>query len=319
LRALFAPFLSPDGKPHWPIIALFALINGIVTFNCFQHEYTIGYDAEDHLEYVRVLSDGRLPTPKESMEFFCPPLPYAPAAVIRAAGVADEEALKKGKELQAIYSFVLTFFLMKLCREISPDARLRVWTLVLLGMIPAYYRSFVMIRGEPMLAMWATVGIWLAVRMFVNEDGGTWRRAAALGVVLACAALSRQWAILLLPAVAMLALFRAFSDRATRRRTLAHLAIAACVFALLAAPFYVHLRLRYGSTTAFNRAPTTAPLLQRHSASFYTNIPLKTLVTAPIKHNLAGTMLPIYYSDLWGDYWCYYVVYARTRGREFRA
>src|SRR4051794_9392902 len=54
LRPLLDPFLSPVGKPNWFIIALFVGINAIVTFNCFQHEYTIGYDAEDHLEYVRV-------------------------------------------------------------------------------------------------------------------------------------------------------------------------------------------------------------------------------------------------------------------------
>jgi len=113
LRFFLDPFTSPDGKPHALIIALFAAINGIVVFNCLQHEYTIGYDADDHLAYARALSEGRLPTPKDSMEFFSPPLPYAPAALLRAAGLADEEALKKGKEIQAIYSIVLTFFLLR--------------------------------------------------------------------------------------------------------------------------------------------------------------------------------------------------------------
>jgi hypothetical protein len=314
LQFFLDPFRSRDWRLGVLILALFAAVNGMVVFNCFQHEYTIGYDADDHLEYARVLSQGRLPTPAESQEFFCPPLPYAPAALLRAAGVEDEEALKRGKEIQAIYSIVLTFFLLKLCLQIAPDPALRAGTLFLLGMIPAYYRSFVMIRGEPMLAMFAVIGLWLAVKVFV-EARPRWRAAAALGIVLGAAALCRQWAILLLPAIGMLALYRAAVDRAARGRAMAHLAVAACACALIAGPFYLHLRDRYGATTAFNRG---AGAMNHYPARFYFDVPLHTMLTEPLKHHLAGTMLPIFYSDLWGDYWCYFSVYARTRGREFR-
>ena len=54
----------------------------------------------------------------------------------------------------------------------------------------------------------------------------------------------------------------------------------------IAAPFYLHLRHRYGSTTAFNRAPDSMRI-NRYPASFYFDFPMRTMLTNPVKHNLA--------------------------------
>jgi len=74
-----APFHVSD-KLHYSLLFVFVLINVIVLVNAILHPPIIGYDAHDHLKYIVALSKGHLVTPKDSREFFSPPLPlYLPS------------------------------------------------------------------------------------------------------------------------------------------------------------------------------------------------------------------------------------------------
>jgi len=65
---------------------------------------------------------------------------------------------------------------------------------------------------------------------------------------------------------------------------------------------------------AFNR-----PVVQTSKlpASFYFRPRFSTAMTAPVRGNLKNCLWPILYSDVWGDYWVNFVVYAGGHGGQY--
>jgi hypothetical protein len=79
---------------------------------------------------------------------------------------------------------------------------------------------------------------------------------------------------------------------------------------VIGAPFYLSLLARYGTLTAFNRAPEGSLSIDSKPPSFYTGLGSGMLFTGPLRPNFARQALPIFYSETWGDYNCYFAVAA---------
>jgi hypothetical protein len=319
VRRLFRIF-AHEGRIAWPVVIAFAFVNGLVLLNAVRHDPKFGYDASQHLAYVKVLSGGHLTTPEQSAEFFCPPLPYVPGAVMLAAlsrFEGNDEAWKIAQLVQAFCAIVISYFVLKIGRLLDGGPFLLACSLLCLGLIPAYTRTFAMIRGEPMLVMFGVIGIYLTLKTFaINRP--TVKAAALTGLVLGLAVLCRQWAFFLLPPLALVGLWRLIADKAERRTAMAAGFVTLATFGLVAAPFYAYLHHEYGSVRAFNRPAAGAdddetsdrykPRDFRESVHF--------LVTEPLRHNFATQPGFLFYGDLWGDYWQYFVVYAQdAKGR----
>src|SRR4029077_2129026 len=52
--------------------------------------------------------------------------------------------------------------------------------------------------------------------------------------------------------------------------------------------------------------------LKNEPRSFYFQFPLGAMVTEPYKYNLGNRLIPVFYSDLWGDYWAYFLIRGKT-------
>ena len=292
----------------------FALVNMLVLANALLHDPKIGYDASAHLKYATTLArTGWLPRATDTNEFFSPPLPYVPLALLWATldasgRDADVWAMKLAQLCQVGYSLVLTFFVLKVARLFRRGAFVPTASLVLLGMVPTYYRTFTMIRGEPLLAMLAIVGTYLAIKTFAIRRP-TLGGGALLGLVLGLAVLSRQWAFFLLPALGLLGAWRLIVDRGARAATLRAGIATLLVFAAVGAPFYIHLQRAYGSVRAFNRDPDNSANLRHDPIGIVTT--LERIATRPIRDELIDHPTAIFYADLWGDYWQYYLVFGR--------
>lgn len=293
------------------LVAVYLLINGIVLDNAHRHNPWIGYDSFGHIGYMLTLSQGRLPTPQDTNEFFSAPLPYAPGALAMRLGMEERRACKLAQYAQVGFSCVLTFFLILLCRQMQRGERddvLPLLALLCLGMIPTYYRTFAMVRGEPLLATLGVVMAWLAVTIFARDDrrrGVAW--AVVLGLVIGAAILARQWGFFLVPAVVLLAFWRAVRDRAAMAWVVRTLAIAAVVSILTGGWYYLHLQRTYGSITAFNREPVAA---SSRPATFYVGFNLPAMIENPIANQETPRRLPqILYADLWGDFWMNFLVH----------
>jgi 4-amino-4-deoxy-L-arabinose transferase-like glycosyltransferase len=304
------PSPRPDKALRWAVIGAYIAINAIVFYNARRHDPGIGYDSDAHLHYMMALSHGRLPTSGDTGEFFSPPLPYVPGAIALAMGHGLECSFKIAQYAQFAFSLVLTFFLLQLCGLIKKDDdRLGLIALLCLGMIPAYYKTFAMIRGEPLLATLAVVIAWLAVRTFVAKERMSVIAAIVLGLLLGAAAISRQWGIFLIPPVVLLGAWRMRRDGKfwPAFRTLA---IAGLFCAISGSWYYLHLHRTYGSMTAFNRSKETID----RPLGFYIGFPVARVISKPIRPDEARRwVLPILYCDTWGDYWMHFLIYGENR------
>ena len=76
--------------------------------------------------------------------------------------------------------------------------------------------------------------------------------------------------------------------------------------------FYVGLYQKYGSFTAFNMKSTRFSFANQEFSFYIPNLQqLEYLFTKPIRPNLDNQFISILYSDLWGDYWGYFVFTSR--------
>jgi hypothetical protein len=290
---------------------LLLTINGVVLLNACLHDPTVGYDAPSHIRYFEVLSTLRWPRPPEVYEFFSPPLPYAfPALLVGAFGLSPWWAAKCAQFLNVALSVILTRSLLRLCDSMRPgDPRFGLTALLCLAIVPAYYRTFAFFRGEPFVA---TVGVLAAREAFDMIQRGVPRHGAArLGGFLGLAALSRQWGFGLWAGTASFLLVQAIA-RADRRNELARsLATSIVIASLVAGGFYLYLIRSYGTPKAFNRLPASTLALGNQPSTFYLGLDLGALVRDPIRPSSPNRLPTILYADFWGDYWAYFVVYAR--------
>lgn len=292
-----APFRF-GGRIHGPLLAAFLAINGLVAANALIHDSAVGYDADAHIDYVTAMAQGALPSREQSVEFYAPPLPYAVPALLGLAGITDGKVL--GKAAQAanvVYGLVLTYFLIRICRRLRPsDPRFATWGLLLLGMLTAFYRTMAFVRGE---ALCAALAVVLADRLLADQNDDRAVNDVWLGVLAGLLLLAKEWGVFIV--FAMLA-FMALR----RRRALAPTLLIAT---LIGGWFYPYLLVRFGSPATYSERDTPWSLNHR-PAEFFTATGSEYLFTAPYREHFSEAtqlLLPIAYSDIWGDYWCYWL------------
>ena len=335
------PFRTAQGI-YWPLLVLFVAINSIVLFNSLFHDPKVGYDSRDYLAYIDVLSKGRLPERSDTKEFFTPPLPFAPAAALQAFwndklprdwrtppgqawlpnyflyhftySIGDFSlglAAKLTQLLNVGYSIALCFQLLKLVDLIKPgDTILKLASLGFLGMLPVYYKTFAFVRAEPLLGALALYATVLSVRIFILNDR-QWRHVLILGLVMGIAILTRQWAFLLFPAMGLFALMLSIRGHISWSFLFSSLAVVTLIAFLVGGWYYLLLVNRFGTALAFNRAPSEELTFKNQSLEFYFGLGLDEVFTNPIRRSFSGQIIPVIYSEVWGDYWAYFMVFGR--------
>lgn len=319
---LSAPFMH-QGKPDPLLILLFIAIQALVLVNNVRHNPEMGYDAEQHL-YILYVMPGRLPTPVDSDEWFSPPLPYLLPSLADKVCMADIPAPETvesinictkaaGKVAQLINWFLslgLGWLMLSTAGLMIPGSRWgKFSTLGLLAILTVYYKTFAQVRGEPYVAFFALLTVWLVFRLIQNRADAHWKNGIPIGLALGGLALSRQWGLMLFPALAGLAVWLWLVERRSGWRVLQVIFTAFAVSAIVAGWFYLYLYLTYGSLTAFNRQPTAHFSFSNQPRSFYRHFALDEgqLFTIPTRRSFDNLLFPIFYSDTWGDYWGYFV------------
>ncbi|MCJ7721665.1 hypothetical protein MUO98_04595, partial [Candidatus Bathyarchaeota archaeon] len=317
VNMLVEPFRSGDGFDIGLVI-VFLLINGLVFVNACLHDPRVGYDAVGHLSYIQTLSELRLVTPQDSHEIFSPPLPYAiPALFMTLTGMKLFWAAKLAQCLNVFLSIGLTFYLIKVCQLLGSQSSLKLGTLVFLGILPVYYKTFAFIRGEPYVVFFTVIILYYTLLMYIRKQF-TAANNTILGVAMGLCALSRQWGILLFPPVFLLFAYQWI--RLPRWRYSINMTCCLCLVLItgISGWFYLSLHSRYGSLTAFNRKPASHFSFSNQPLEFYVRLSPELLFNKPIRPSFPNQFLPIFYSELWGDYWGYFTVYGRdTRTSKF--
>lgn len=319
--SLKTPFYY-EGKIDKPILVLYLAINLLVLINNILHHPVIGYDAKENLKYIRSLPY-RLPDDTDTREFFSAPLPYfLPSLIDKAClnwseskispGVIDNCMVLSGKSAQAlnvILSLGVTYFVIKIAGFVRPGRRyLKISALLMLGVMTVYYKTFSQVRGEPYLLFFTIWAIYLIVRLTYSREHVTWAYGISPGIILGFMLLSRQWGFMLLPAIAGLWALIILIDKSNRWRFTSSLFVCAIVAFLMCGWFYLSLYVRYGSMFAFNKSPLTFSF-SNQPVSFYRHTGLQEfrLFKYPTRDTFNNQLFPIFYSEIWGDYWGYFV------------
>ncbi len=301
-----------ENKINTALVIIFLVINGLVLVNAVLHPAEVGYDAPQHLKYIKVLSQSRLPTPNDTNQFYAPPLPYALPALLLSLGLLSFEAVAKFSQLlNALYSMLLTFYLIKICQLARPgDALFAITSLALAGMLPVYYKTMAFVRGEPLLTLIAVFSVYKTLTIVVKND----RRASqmiGLGISLGLLILTRQMGFFVLGAVVLFIVILAL--RSEEKRGISFKASASIILMALVVGgwFYIYHFKQYGTVAVFNRSPSPAFAISNQPREFYIGLGLDKLFSDPIRRSFPNQFLPIFYSEVWGDYWCDFLVYGR--------
>jgi hypothetical protein len=308
-----ANIFKHEGRIDRFVLGIFILINGLVLLNSILHDPAIGYDAVDHLANIRAISSGHLPTVNESSEFFSPPLPYLlPAGLLASHLFTLEAAAKAGQLVNFLFSIGLTTTVLLTCEQISSSNRLlKIFGLTLTGFLPVYYKSFAMLRGEPYLAFWAVFSLYFALLAF--SESPHLSHAIYLGLGLGFSMISRQWGFFLFPAIGLFALFRGLWYRSHALLYLRQLIIAVVLAFIIGGWFYIYLYNNYGTITAFNRDPARKFSLFNLQRAFYIGTGSGKLFSDPVRPSFPNQFFPVFYSEIWGDYWAYFTVYGQDK------
>ena len=222
-----------------------------------------------------------------------------------------EAAAKVEQLVNFLLSLGLTFFVLLLCQFIHPtDRTLKIYALALTGILPVYYKSFVMIRGEPALAFWAVLSLYFSLRAFSDTPRVT--DALLLGVGLGFSILSRQWGFFLFLAIALLVISRVVRHPDRLIPYSRQLILSVLVAFVIGGWFYIHLISTYGTATAFNRDPAKKFSLANQQRTFYIGTGAGRLFTDPVRPSFPNQLFPIFYSEMWGDYWMYFTIYGQN-------
>lgn len=320
IRRFLGPFLSA-GKADWLVISLFLAINLIVLVNAVRHNPEMGYDAIDHLGYLQVLPE-RLPDPEDTNEYFSAPLPYFLPSLVNKACVAAYGGLNEqsfevcrkaaGKFAQGInvlLSLGTTYLLLGICTRLRPESRtFRLSTLALLGTLTVYYKTFAQVRGEPYVVLFTAWALFLLVNLLANRENAGWKDGIVLGVVLGLLILSRQWGFMLFPALGLLVLLVVALEKQGALGLVRAFSACLVVAFLVGGWFYLYLYARYDTFLAFNqKSPGFSFANQPYEFYRHTGLDGFQLFREPTRRVFDNMLIPVFYSEMWGDYFGYMV------------
>lgn len=295
-------------------LAIAAAINILVLVNVIFHHPKIGYDVAGHLDNVAVYPL-RLPGPEDGGEFFSAPLPYLlPSIVDKFLDPTLSTVTRRtidSKFMQSLNIFLslgITILLWKIAETLKPGSEtFKISLFAMLEVLTVYYKTFSQARGEPYVAFFVALVFYMTLKHLERLSTLTWRDGAKFGLVLGLLILSRQWGFFIFPALAGLAGIILLKHR-THFWRYARMVTAAVVTAFFVGGwFYLHLFFSFGSFTTFNREPSGFSF-SNQPLDFYitTFVPSGKLFQTPVREEFNETMMPIFYSDVWGDYWGYF-------------
>ena len=313
-----------DGKTDWLVVVLFAAINLLVIINAIWHHPKIGYDVEGYLTYIQVLLH-HLPQPADTGEFFSPPLPFfLPSLFDKLCAGIDSHGLqpfndfyiswtcrtfdgKFAQALNVLLSVGITGLLLLIAEQLRPNDRyFKLSILILLANLTVYYKTFSQVRPEPYVLFFIILSIYL-INHLLKASSFNWKYVIFSGISLGCSILSRQWGFFIYPAMGLLVVMIFFRDRSKGLLIARQFIVSGIISLLIGGLFYFHLYKDYGSFSAFNIDKPAYPTFQQ-AYTLLRNTHLRNfeLFTDPVRPAFTGSLLPILYSETWGDYWGYF-------------
>ena len=302
---------------------LLAALFFILIYNLLHYDPILGYDAEAHYSYIDTFSrylprSIYIPNAQESREFFSPPLTYIfPAGVqVICRNISTSQNLLEycqpiyGKLTQIFQNllFLASIYInLKTLQKFQNNKSLNLSFLILTMLVASNYRTVSMIRGELYILFFVSLLINYFLRMEIKNFEYSKKDIIIFGLIIGCLALSRQWVFLIFPAFFFLLL----KTNHIRKKYFQFISMSFFVGFMISSWFYFINFFRYGTFTAFN---TEANKMIDNSRFFefisFNNVG-EYIFSNPIRPYFGNKFFPIFYSEVWGDYWGYFTFTSR--------
>jgi 4-amino-4-deoxy-L-arabinose transferase-like glycosyltransferase len=285
-------------------------IAALVFWNAFHYDWVRGYDAFSIARYMDVVEHRhRLPTRAETDVWHNPPLFFVVGAIAQQLatwGGWRTDPYKAVQLLSALCGVALCLLAFLTARELWPRRRAaQLGALALAAATPVLIRAAALYHPEPLAAALVAAALYVLVRSFARSRYGL-RAGVLAGLLLGFANLTRTWALAAL-AAAFVSLAPAWwwrRDREVLRFAIAVMAVAS----LLLLPWLAYKAVRYGNPLAFSTPNAAQWQGGPRPLAFYTALNLPQVFSHPYSDHYRNHLLPVVYSDWWGDYWRYWRV-----------
>ena len=292
-----------------PIAILLGL--GLMFKNAYHYPPTGGYDAKLHLNYSKIIShEYRFPTFKESRENYNPPLFYLTSGLVtRAVSQLTNQdyatSLKSWQYLSVIMAAAGLYFWFLIFKYVYPKQKHFSW--LFLGLtfsLPVFHKTIVMYSIETFfLFLTSLIFYYLAVK-FIPKP--TTRKAVILGLLTSLLLLTRMSAVVVLLTVITSLIGLLIIKKINLKQLVVFLLIILGFVFASTSWFYIG-RSDQDIYGVGEGGEPDKPFFQRQPLSFYIDVPFKFMMTYPVRlHDPLNKLVPIYYSEFWGDFWNYY-------------
>lgn len=290
----------------------------ILIYNILHFDPILGYDAEAHYSYIDTFSrylprSIHLPTESESREFFGPPIPYLFPSFIQVIcrNISKSENLLKF--CQPIYGnltqifqnilYLLSIYInFKTLRNYKKSTSINLSFFMFTMMLAVNYRTVSVIKGEIYILFFISLMINIFSRVQMKYFDFNKNDVIKFGLTIGCLALTRQWVFLIFPAF----FFVYFKVKNNKNNYLKFISLSFLIGFALSSWFYFNNLFKYGSLIAFN----TKRNINFELNYFIDFLSFKNIgeyiFDNPIRPFFKKQFFPIFYSDIWGDYWGYF-------------
>lgn len=280
--------------------SLLGLLAVVAVWNAFTYPYLGGFDAREHVAYAYEVMEWRLP---EGGASYTPPGFYALAALaIRLGATLGMDTPEQlAQLLNALCVVVSGVLVLVLARLLLPGRPLARWSaLTFFVCCPVVLKTAAMFHPQP-LAMLLSLLAFTATTWMIGRHDYRLRLWAALALSLAGAQLVRSVTIWGVGVVLIALVAAAIAQRDHRRRIGSMLALCALAIVLLPLPWYLHNQATAGNPI-FGRGMSFASFDNPWPAAFFVNPGLPDVITHPQRVELGAGVVPILYTDTWGDF-----------------
>jgi len=294
------------------IIYLVILVGLIfLFFNAYHYPVNAGYDFKLHSTYAKIIShEWRIPVFEETRENYNPPLFYLTSGLIGrlSSYITGQDfitALKAWQYFSVILASLSIYFWFLIIKKLHPKNKpLQVSFLVLLFSLPVFHKTIVMFSIETWFLFTTSLSFWFLINHFLNKPN--LKNTFILSLLVVVNLLTRMSAIVLL--ITVLAAFIGLIIQKKLHLKKAILLTGLLISIILTSTgwFYLGRDSKEIFGVGEGGAPDI-PFFKRQPISFYLDVPFKYMMTHPIRHEIPiNKLIPIYYSEFWGDWWNYY-------------
>ena len=298
----------------------------ILIYNILYYDPILGYDAEAHYSYVDSFSRYlprrfRIPLSSETREFFNPPMAYVFPSAIQVMCRNFYSADNLLESCKPIYGnltqifqtimYLFSIYINLLSLKIISAKKFEFYSisyLLLTMLLAVNYRTISMIRGEPYILFFLSLLIYEFVKLENNNFKFKNLDILKLGLIIGCLALSRQWSFLLFPAFFLVIIKIELSSSLNYLKSISK---SFFIGFLISGWFYIYNFFQYGSFIAFNIKKNEINYFDEFNKIFSIENITNNLFVNPIRPIFDNQLIPILYSDTWGDYWGYFVFTSR--------